>query len=118
MLVLPKRQKIAVVEMHGTIGGSVKSPTFERILTGVRTNTRTTCTLIWTAMGVLSTLAAMTAPCSVNARGGYRLLAHLAVAICDRKSVSSCGERRNAKSSGNRTWFRLTCSLSLLVETP
>ena len=40
MRLFPKRQKIAVVEMHGTIGGSVKSPAFERVLTGVRRDSR------------------------------------------------------------------------------
>ena len=40
MAIIPKRQKIAVVEMHGTIGGSVKSPVFETILSGVRRDRR------------------------------------------------------------------------------
>lgn len=38
MALLPKRQKIAVVELFGTIGGSIKSPAFERIFSGIRQN--------------------------------------------------------------------------------
>jgi protease-4 len=35
MRFLPKRQKVAVVEIFGTIGGSVKSPAYERIFSTV-----------------------------------------------------------------------------------
>ena len=40
MSILPKRQKIAVVEMFGTIGGSVKSPPFERIFSRIQKDKR------------------------------------------------------------------------------
>ena len=38
MRLLPKRHRIAVVELFGTIGGAVKSPAYERILSGIRRN--------------------------------------------------------------------------------
>ena len=40
MGLFPKRQKIAVVEMHGTIGGAVKSPVYERILSRVQRDSK------------------------------------------------------------------------------
>ena len=36
MRLIGRRQKIAVVELHGTIGGSIKSPVYERIFSRVR----------------------------------------------------------------------------------
>ena len=36
MAILPKRQRIAVVEFFGTIGGRIKSPDFERVFNQVR----------------------------------------------------------------------------------
>ena len=38
---LLRRQKIAVVELFGTIGGSIKSPVLERVFSTVRTDKRT-----------------------------------------------------------------------------
>ena len=38
---LPKRQRIAVVELFGTIGGSVKSPALEKVLSAAHTDSRT-----------------------------------------------------------------------------
>ena len=40
MALIPKRRRIAVVELFGTIGGRVRSPEYERILTRVRENRR------------------------------------------------------------------------------
>ena len=36
MAIFPKRQRIAVVQIFGTIGGRVKSPVFERVFNEVR----------------------------------------------------------------------------------
>src|SRR6516162_6555036 len=73
-----------------------------------------------TAIGLLSTVAAMTAPSSVNANGSFRRPPHreLDVANCDIKILNSGGVRRNMKPAGNRSLFRLICSLSHVVETP
>ncbi len=38
MAILPKRQRIAVVELFGTIGGRIKSPDFERVFNRVRSS--------------------------------------------------------------------------------
>ena len=40
MSILPKRQRIAVVELFGTIGGRVRSPVYERIFSSIRRNRR------------------------------------------------------------------------------
>jgi protease-4 len=40
MAIFPKRQRIAVVEIFGTIGGRVKSPVFERVFNEVRKSKR------------------------------------------------------------------------------
>jgi len=45
MGLLPKRKRIAVVELHGTIGGSIKSPVYERIFSSIRKD-RTTRALV------------------------------------------------------------------------
>jgi hypothetical protein len=85
-----------------------------------RTKARTTKTLVWTAWGELSTLAAMMAPCSVKAYGSFRRPPRptFDVADCDIKPSNSSRLSRNAKSGGNRSILRLTCSLSLPVLTP
>ena len=67
------------------------------------TNARTTNTLIWTARGLLSTVAAMSAPCSVNTKGRFlrppcadavticdRICPKLEVTNCDFKLLTSC----------------------------
>lgn len=41
MGLLPKRQRIAVVEMFGFIGGSIKSPTYEQIFSRIQKDRRT-----------------------------------------------------------------------------
>lgn len=40
MALLPRRHKIAVLEMFGTIGGGIKSPAYERILSSVQRDRR------------------------------------------------------------------------------
>ena len=40
MRFIPRRQRIAVVELFGTIGGAVRSPVYERIFSAVRTDRR------------------------------------------------------------------------------
>jgi hypothetical protein len=60
--------------------------------------------LIWTARGLLRTVAAMTAPCSVKAVGKYRLPPRpgFEVAICNLKRLASSAFNWNRKSAGNR----------------
>lgn len=41
MALLPRRQRIAVVELFGTIGGGIRSPVYERIFTRIRQDRRT-----------------------------------------------------------------------------
>ena len=58
-----------------------------------------------TAIGVFSTLAAITAPCSVNTSGSFRRPPQLEldVANCNFKSANSSAVSENAKSSGKRS---------------
>jgi hypothetical protein len=56
---------------------------------------------------LLSTFAAMIAPCSVKTFGSFRRPPRpFDVAFCDIKAVNSCRDRGNMKSGGNRFWFR------------
>jgi hypothetical protein len=59
-----------------------------------------------------STLAAWIAPCSVKARGSLRPPPRpgFNVAFCDIKAAYSAAERRNMKSSGQRSMLRLTAN--------
>jgi len=82
------------------------------------TKARTTKTLISTAPGLFSTVAAMMAPCSVNASGRFRVPPQLDVANCDIKLRTSSSETSKMKSAGNLCWFRRTCSLRRRVSTP
>ena len=79
----------------------------------MRTNARTTYTLISIARALFSTLAAMIAPCSENTRGRYlRCRPCFKITFCDLKDRTkshSAGVRTNEKSSGKRGPFRLTC---------
>ena len=62
----------------------------------------------------------MRAPCSVKTRGMYFLCSprpFFKVAICDLKASFSSLVRTNAKSSGKRSMFLFTCSLSRLTDT-
>jgi len=65
-----------------------------------------------TAQELFSTVAAIRAPCSVKAQGGYLLCwprPGVKIAFCDLKawrfSLSSL-VKRNMKSAGNRSWLR------------
>ena len=41
MAILPKRQKIAVVELHGTIGGGIRSSVYERVFSTIHKDKKT-----------------------------------------------------------------------------
>src|SRR5581483_355894 len=86
----------------------------------MRTNARMISMFTRTAVGDRSTLESIATPCSVNTRGNFRLPPYpeLEVTNCDFKFLNSCSVSRNAKSSGNRSRFRLTAWLSTLVGTP
>jgi hypothetical protein len=65
-----------------------------------RTKARTTKTLIWTACGLFSTLAAMIAPCSVKAYGRYLMFCpRFNITDCDLERDSASGACSNMKSS-------------------
>ena len=68
---------------------------FEARICRSRTKALTTSTLISTALGELRTDAAMTAPCSVKAVGGFRLppQSDLEVANCDFKISNTLWKR-------------------------
>ena len=75
-------------------------------------------TCLSTAPGLFRTVAAMMAPCSVNASGRFRVPPQLDVANCDIKFRTSSSETSKMKSAGNLCWFRRTCSLRRRVSTP
>ena len=62
--------------------------------------------------GLLSTVAAMIAPCSVNAMGSFLRPPQLEFADCDFRLLNSLHVSTKMKSSGNRSRLRLTCSLA------
>ena len=77
----------------------------------MRTKARTTNTLIWTARGLLSTLAAMRAPCSVKAYGKYLIFA-------PRFKITSCDLERCTFSASSRVnWNKKRC-LTWIPGTP
>ena len=85
----------------------------------MRMKARTTNTLILTASGEFNTVAAMIAPCSVNAWG--RLLENFSLVRWSHFATTSRfspAVSLNMKSSGKRPALRFTCSLSRLVATP
>jgi hypothetical protein len=80
-----------------------------------------------TARGLRSTLESIATPCSVKARGRYRLPPQLEVTNCDLKLEAphwslkfsnSSGVSWNMKSSGNLSMLRLTAWLKTFVGTP
>lgn len=84
------------------------------------TKARTTYRDISTARGEFRTVAAMSAPCSVNANGNLRRPPRpvFDVAICDIKVAYSGSSSRNMKSAGKRSALRRTCSFRRRVSTP
>src|SRR6266571_3601798 len=82
-------------------------------------NARTTNTLIWTARGLFSTLAAIRAPCSVKARGRTREnFSRPRWSQFVTTSVFSTLVRKKAEPSGKRSGLRFTAWLRALVVTP
>jgi len=82
--------------------------------------TRWPCAFSTPATGTLG-MFSMSAPCSVKTRGMYFLCSprpFFKVAICDLKASFSSLFRTKAKSSGKRSMFLFTCSLSRLTGTP
>jgi hypothetical protein len=73
-------------------------------------NALTTYTLISTARSLFRVVAAMIAPCSVNAQGRWRRPPQLRLEVtdCDLKIFNSAFVTRKTKSSGNRRRFRFT----------
>jgi len=76
-------------------------------------------------------LAAITAPCSVNAKGRYLMFrprfkvakcdleaAPVEASVYDSNASTSSQDGWNMKSGGNRPVFRFTCSFSRRVLTP
>jgi len=69
-----------LVDLQTPVGDEPRQrfPAFLRVINRLAArifrNGRTTNTLIWTACGLLSTLDAMIAPCSVNTHGSLRRL--------------------------------------------
>ena len=103
------------------------------------TKARTTKRLIWTARELLSTVAAINAPCSVKAQGkeangrlrdviaicddigtsiSSSATSDLDIANCDIKRAYSSRVSWNRKSGGKRSVFRLIASLKRKVGTP
>src|SRR3989442_1690377 len=74
------------------------------------------------ATGLFSTLANITAPCSVKTKGAYLMFwPRFKVAICDLEantSPASARESWNMKCSGKRSRLRFTCSFNRFVVTP
>jgi len=92
-------------------GRSPKSPSWP---TRVNLRKKTTLSIkdICVARGLLSTLAAMIAPCSVKAAGRYLMFCpRFKVTICDLERwmpSASTNVKRNMKSAGNLSALRLT----------
>jgi len=78
--------------------------------------------LICTARGLFSTVAAMIAPCSVNASGKYLMFwPRFNITECDLErcaSIASSLVSLSAKSGGKRSAFRFTAWFSVRVSTP
>ena len=100
MALLPKRHKIAVVELFGTIGGTVKSPVLERVLATVRRDRRVRALVL-----------------DVDSPGGsvpasdylYRSVARIA----DEKPVVA-----NIRGVGASGAYLVSCAAHKIVATP
>jgi len=83
-----------------------------------RTKARIISILTLTARRLLRTLDSMATPCSVKARGNLRVPPQLDVPVWNFKFANSLRLRLNMKSSGKRSWFRVTALFRFPVLTP
>ena len=73
-----------------------------------RTKARMISMLMRTARWLRSRLESIATPCSVKTLGGVRRPPQLEVTICDLKMPTSCRDKTNIKSFGNRSRFLFT----------
>lgn len=95
-----RRQRIAVVELFGTIGGSVRSPVYERLFTGIRKDRRVRALVL-----------------DVDSPGGgvaasdylYRTVSRIA----EEKPVVAC-----IRGMGTSGAYYISCAAQRIVATP
>ena len=100
MRILPKREKVAVVELFGTIGGGVRSPTYERILSSVRNDRRVRALVL-----------------DIDSPGGSvpasEYLYHAVARISEHKPVVAC-----IRGTGASGGYFISCAAHRIVASP
>ena len=100
MAIFLRRQKIAVVELFGTIGGSVTSPVFERVFSAVRKDRKTRALVL-----------------DVDSPGGAvsasDYLYRSVVRVAEEKPVVAC-----IRGMGTSGAYLISCAAERIVATP